>query len=157
MIFGFSKDLVKLASRCRVDDNGCWIWGGPLDKDGYADPRFHGSHRKLHRVMYEAFVEPIPHRLTIDHLCRKRSCCNPDHLETVTLAENVRRGDHRTNHWCKRKTHCKNGHQLSNDNVRYTKNNVRLCKKCKQNIDSRFYKNKKAICRALNQVDSATA
>lgn len=45
-----------------------------------------------HRVMYEAFVGEIPKGLELDHLCRVRACCEPNHLEAVTHRENVRRG-----------------------------------------------------------------
>lgn len=30
--------------------------------------------------------------MDIDHLCRNRSCVNPEHLEPVTRGENIRRG-----------------------------------------------------------------
>jgi hypothetical protein len=30
--------------------------------------------------------------MQLDHLCRNRRCCNPDHLEPVTSDENKRRG-----------------------------------------------------------------
>ena len=36
---------------------------------------------------------PVPEGLELDHLCRIRHCVNPDHVEPVTCAVNVRRGD----------------------------------------------------------------
>jgi hypothetical protein len=45
-----------------------------------------------HRFAYLEFVGPIPDGLVLDHLCRNKKCVNPDHLEPVTNAENLRRG-----------------------------------------------------------------
>lgn len=45
----------------------------------------------VHRVMYEELVRPLLPLETLDHLCRERTCVNPDHLEPVTLRENVQR------------------------------------------------------------------
>jgi hypothetical protein len=70
----------------------CWLWTGALQSRGYGSVGI-GNHRTglAHRVAYEALVGPIGDGLTIDHLCRVKSCVNPAHLEPVTSAENIRR------------------------------------------------------------------
>jgi len=88
----------RLFHKFEVDSRGCWLWTGFINRYGYgvltALPRKPGRARAraAHRVSYEWFVGPIPAGLTIDHLCRVRRCINPDHLEPVTNAENLRRG-----------------------------------------------------------------
>jgi hypothetical protein len=47
---------------------------------------------RAHRVSYEALIGPIPVGLQLDHLCRIRSCVNPDHLEPVSASVNAKRG-----------------------------------------------------------------
>lgn len=72
----------------------CWVWSGPLTNRGYGQIKLdQRTCKRSHRVMYEREVGPIPAGLTLDHLCRVRACINPEHLEPVTIAENVRRGD----------------------------------------------------------------
>lgn len=63
--------------------------------------------------------------LDLDHLCRNRACCNPDHLEPVTRYVNLLRGAQ--GH--ARKTECKRGHALTEDNV-YRYGSKRVCKTC---------------------------
>jgi hypothetical protein len=75
-----------------VVDSGCWIWVGPRDGNGYGSITIASRNRLAHRVAYEVFVGPIPDGLTIDHLCRERSCINVRHMEPVTRGENVLRG-----------------------------------------------------------------
>lgn len=76
-----------------VDDNGCWIWQHATTSGyGSLGRGPHGQHRYAHRKYYEEARGPIPEGLQLDHLCRVPACVNPDHLEPVTQAENLRRG-----------------------------------------------------------------
>lgn len=74
----------------------CWEHPS-LDADGYARISTSIDSARLstswHRYFYETFVGPVPDGLELDHVCRNRSCCNPDHLEPVTSGRNHRRGE----------------------------------------------------------------
>jgi hypothetical protein len=71
----------------------CWIWQLAKSKDGYGHERASGDKTVLaHRRYFEERHGPIPVDLQLDHLCRVPGCVNPDHMEAVTAAENVRRG-----------------------------------------------------------------
>lgn len=72
--------------------SGCWLWMGKIDIKGYGAIKFEGKYMKAHRESYKIYKGEIPKGLDLDHLCRIRSCVNPDHLEPVTRAENTRRG-----------------------------------------------------------------
>jgi hypothetical protein len=73
----------------------CWVWNGALSSRGYGATRDNekGSRKvPAHRYFWERENGPVPEGLQLDHLCRVRACVNPDHMEPVTAAENVRRG-----------------------------------------------------------------
>jgi hypothetical protein len=76
-------------------DTGCWIWQrstvGPT-RSTYGVIIRDGKRVKAHRFFYEKFRGPIPPGFHMDHLCKNKMCVNPDHLEPVSPAENVRRG-----------------------------------------------------------------
>jgi HNH endonuclease len=113
-------------------NSGCLIWLGYLDKDGYGkvvDKTKRHSAFMVHRVMYEHFIGSIPHGLTINHKCRVRCCCNPDHLEPMENVQNVMIGE---SIFAKnaRKTECKRGHPLSGNNLVIYRKGERQCRTC---------------------------
>lgn len=110
----------------KVDVSGvCWEWTAATNTRGYGvfgrGGRSAGN-AYAHRWAWEFLVGPIPDGLTVDHLCRNTVCVNPDHLELVTLAENVRRANP------KRET-CERGHSLELAYVR--ENGNRMCRRCR--------------------------
>jgi hypothetical protein len=85
----------------------CWLWMGALNSSGYGvfGAGGRGNLVLAHRWAYEQKHGPIPEGLTLDHLCRRRECIRVDHLEAVSLQENIRRAAALI-------THCKRGHFL---------------------------------------------
>lgn len=84
-------------ARVQTSDGGeCWPWTGSKQQGGYGSVSVRVDGRvtstPAHRMAYTLAKGPIPAGLTIDHLCRNRACCNPAHLEAVTIGENVDRG-----------------------------------------------------------------
>lgn len=100
--------------------DGCHTFSGSRDKDGYY--RFwlneNAFHARAHRVAYADRHGSIPDGLVVDHLCRNRGCVNPNHLDICPPDENYRRGNRpRTSPLFVPKSHCKQGHPRSGDNL----------------------------------------
>jgi len=121
----------RLATKISPEPNsGCWLWTGCVDENGYGRFLLDGKNRRAHRVAYSCFKAPVPAGLTLDHLCRVRSCVNPDHMEPVTLAENIRRGDQGPKGWKRHNTHCPHGHALVPANVGWHRVRGKLNRQC---------------------------
>lgn len=77
--------------------NGCWLWPGHHERNGYGltswcDSAGRQRRTTAHRLAYILTLGDIPQGYTVDHLCRTRSCVNPAHLEAISHRENVARG-----------------------------------------------------------------
>lgn len=132
--------IIRFLKKIRVSSSGCWEWQAGKDKAGYG--RFCIGKRQiyLHRFIYEYYHGQICPDLTIDHLCRNRSCVNPLHLEQVTKKENILRGIGITAQESQQ-THCKREHPLSGDNLYIDKRGSRICKSCNRNRVIEWNKN----------------
>lgn len=118
----------------------CWLWTGAKLPRGYG--QFHVPGYKLaHRYAYELLVGPIPDTYTIDHTCRNPSCVRPDHLEPVTMRENLLRGD-TVSGVNARKTHCLRGHELSGANLMMY-GEYRQCRTCRNDGQNRRYRERR--------------
>lgn len=121
--------MERFMAQVMCDPNsGCWLWTGTLQPRGYANFALQGRTVLGHRFAYEMLRGEIPSGLQLDHLCRVRSCVNPDHLEPVTSAVNCRRGESRAAQNA-RKTHCIYGHEFSPANT-YRHGGKRKCRTC---------------------------
>jgi len=116
----------------------CWLWTGAT-RMGYGRLRIGRHIVQAHRYAYELLVGPIPEGLTLDHLCRVRSCVNaPGHLEPVTLRTNVLRGIGR----CAQNalvTHCPQGHPYNVENTYIPRSRTeRQCRACRNEAQRRY-------------------
>lgn len=132
---------MKITERIQVDPvTGCHNWTGAKNPKGYGRMKVGGRLLLPHRVAYEAARGSIPDGLVIDHLCRNPACCNPDHMEVVTQAENVRRG--RSGARQAERTHCPQGHPYDDANTYIAPSGDRQCRTCRKarqqctNLDS---------------------
>lgn len=119
----------RLLSRVTVDPNSnCWRWNGSVTHGGYGRIKVTTSQAAyVHRVTYEALVGPIPCGMELDHLCRVRSCVNPEHLEPVTRTVN----NQRAHSYHSAKTSCPQGHPYDEENT-LTSGGKRHCRACRR-------------------------
>jgi hypothetical protein len=134
---GITDPAAFLAEKSATDGE-CVIWLGKPRESGYCVATFRGEQWRIHRLAYQTFVGPLDPELTVDHLCKRRACIRPDHLEQVTAGENALRGDGPPAQHARR-THCINGHEfdLTRNGGRY-----RACSTCARERQRRYRQRK---------------
>lgn len=145
----------RLVARIRKDENGCWLWTGPVrstkwpqNRYGYIGGVWNGAKHKTlhtHRAMMIALHGPLTKEQVICHRCDVPLCINPDHLFVGTMADNIRDSRAKNRHHEAKKTHCDKGHPLSGDNLKVMEQGGmrngkpragirRVCKACQEEI-----------------------
>ncbi|MGN6656099.1 MAG: HNH endonuclease signature motif containing protein [Rhodanobacter sp.] len=111
----------------------CWLFKPAVEAERKYGNFFVSPQRKnvlAHRYSYEISIGPIPEGMTLDHLCEVTQCVNPEHLEPVTLGENLRRahlaGDV-----------CKNDHVYEEVGYFFTQEGWIVCKQCRKDSRAR--------------------
>ncbi|WP_420753990.1 HNH endonuclease, partial [Rhodococcus sp. O3] len=126
-----SQSVSKRGRNLHALTDDCQVWTGSKNKAGYGRMyvRVPGQKRRgrivqVHRFAYElANGEGSALNLTIDHLCGVPLCCNPNHLEAVSIGENIRRAALVV-------LSCPEGHIYDEENTLYSLDGHRRCRQC---------------------------
>jgi hypothetical protein len=115
----------------------CLIWNGARSNLGYG--AFNNGERTVpaHRFIYEHCVGPLGGS-HIDHICRNPRCVNPLHFRAVTNYDNWNAGFSPTK-LRKLQTHCKRGHEFTQDNTYENKSGGRRCRRCHADSEIKRY------------------
>lgn len=100
--------LERFMEKVKVQENGCWAFTSSIGQSGNGRFFFMGRCVDAYKLLYELLVGPVLYSQELHHICKDRSCVNPEHLVPVTRAE------HRLLHL---KSHCMHGHALTEDNL----------------------------------------
>ena len=134
--FGDDRLPARFWAKAQRDEKiDCWLWMAARSSKGYGSYSHGGRAVSAHRLAYQTLVGSIPVGLQIDHLCRVRFCVNPSHMETVTTAENTRRGD--SGRLWRQKTHCPSGHPYDEANTHLNRHGHRVCRACDRSYQRR--------------------
>lgn len=130
-----TKELQRFVSKIEYEPiSGCWLWKG-THTNGYGRFKLNYKNPRAHRLAYMYWKGDIPKDLVLDHLCRNSLCVNPNHLEPVTQQENILRGRNRL----RELTHCKNGHEFTEENTLVTPVGTRKCRPCRRENERERY------------------
>lgn len=123
----------RILARIQLIPTGCWEWTGAkaLGYGVIGRGRRNDGTVQVHRALWEWLCGPVPSGMQLDHLCRNRACCNPNHLEVVTQRENILRGDSTAAQHA-RKTHCIHGHLFDETNTYFDRRGRRTCRTCRR-------------------------
>lgn len=72
-------------------DTECWPWTGRIHRDGYGQVKVDEQARHAHIISWLIENRVSLEGKEVDHICKTRSCVNPQHLRLQTHRENTLR------------------------------------------------------------------
>jgi hypothetical protein len=111
------------------DSRGCLNWIAAKTKDGYGQFTVEGKNRLAPRMAWEMANGPVTSGLWVLHTCDNPSCVNPEHLFLGTQKDNMQDEINKGRNYHQKKTHCKNGHEFSEENTLVSVRG-RVCRAC---------------------------
>jgi len=127
----------------------CLLWTGTVFNTGYGMIRIDYKMHGVHRVAYQLARGPIPAGHDIHHICRNRTCINPEHLEALSRRAHNHK-THRDGVEC-----CARGHYFSEENTYWAPNGTRHCKVCRKLRDAPTRKGRPTHCPQGHAYDEA--
>lgn len=113
------NSIDRFLSHVNKTDDGCWLWTGYKDKDGYGKTKLNNHTIRANRLSWILYNGEIPAGMCVCHSCDVPSCANPKHLWLGTMADDMKDRDLKGRHGQSSKTHCPNGHEYNEINTWY--------------------------------------
>lgn len=139
-------------SRCSRTEKGCFEFQGGRNGKGYSQVSVKNKRWMLHRFIYAMTKGAIPDGHQVLHDCDNPPCCNPAHLRTGTMADNAVDSVDKVRHFHASQTHCKHGHEFTDENTYIAKVPGRpgmvrrQCKECQRTMQrKRWYANREQM------------
>lgn len=118
----------------------CWDWTGAIQGHGYGNFWLKGKYIGAHTFL----LGPPPEGMERDHLCRRKRCVRPSHVETVTHRENDLRGVGVSAIQIA-KTECEAGHPFDDGDNTYTDSKGhRHCRPCRAKAQREYTARKRS-------------
>lgn len=79
----------RFIEKLEIHADGCWIWKGAVNANGYASFWDGERAETASRVSYRLFCSAIPDELSVLHRCDNPQCVKPSHLFLGTHVDNM--------------------------------------------------------------------